>query len=1140
MEHKYLDAAGITHLWSKLSLEDYPNNELLVAVINAIDKNKADKEQLPPDTNEPQKQLVTNESGEKVWEDKLAYTQPEEVVCLTKEVTKGNIEMFSADVALQAGECIIEYNGKTYTVVAEDLGGVAALRFNSSDNFPGYSYMFITPPNVFINENRTWPGESGTLTIKQVQNVVHKMDAKYLPVSIRSELGKDDLILGDTMGQRMQDFTPGIGSLTHHCSEASGSYAAAFNHSKAQGFDSFSANYGEAEGDYSAAFGNATAKGDNQLALGKYNILDENDEHFFIIGNGSRKLNEDQTAMIEKFSNAATISRQGEAWFSGDVYVGSTSGTNKDSGSKKLATEEYVRSLTVQPDWNQSDETAADYIKNKPFGSTYAEVDILEETTITEFADGLGGLITTPPNGNLSKDLTYQVTYNGTLYNCLAYEADLQGMAVIALGNGPLFDKPSEEPFGIICVPSEIVNDFGAYMIVIPFDESTQITISISGQSETIYKIDNKYIQHNNSYIMNGSQLGSLRTALATLEQENDYTIGYASFAEGEETKASGQASHAEGSGTTASGQHSHAEGGGTTASGSDSHAEGGATKAEGDYSHAEGGSTTASGFSSHAEGNVTTAEGNCSHAEGYYTTAKGNYSHVEGSNTTAKGNYSHAEGNSNIKAPNNISKNSTLEEILTERDKNAFTLAFSDCTHAEGSNTIAFGMNSHAEGSNTIAYRKNSHAEGSNTTASGESSHVEGGSTTASGMYSHAEGSNTTASGTMSHAEGGSTTASGAQSHAEGTKTIAEGSSSHAEGDNTKASGNYSHAEGDNTKAEGDYSHAEGHYTTASNFSSHAEGYNTTASGSHSHAEGDDTTAEGDNSHAEGNDTTASGISSHAEGGYTKAEGDYSHAEGGNTTASGNYSHAEGELTKAEGDHSHAEGSNTTASGIKSHAEGQSTTASGEGSHAEGSLTTAEGSYSHAEGCRTTAEGISSHAEGDDTTASGNYSHAEGYNTTASGESSHAEGDFTTAEGDYSHTEGQRTSARGTCAHAEGSYTQADGVNQHVQGKYNIANISSTYAHIVGNGSSQLERSNAHTLDWDGNAWYAGDVYVGSTSGTNRDDGSKKLATEEYVDSKFNSVNTPQSQVILVDQETGENYILCIKNGNLVTYKAE
>jgi hypothetical protein len=46
--------------------------------------------------------------------------------------------------------------------------------------------------------------------------------------------------------------------------------------------------------------------------------------------------------------------------------------------------------------------------------------------------------------------------------------------------------------------------------------------------------------------------------------------------------------------------------------------------------------------------------------------------------------------------------------------------------------------------------------------------------------------------------------------------------------------------------------------------------------------------------------------------------------------------------------------------------------------------------------------------------------------------------------------------------------------------------------------------RSNAHTLDWDGNAWFAGDVYVGSTSGSNKDEGSKKLATETLVYNSF------------------------------------
>lgn len=42
------------------------------------------------------------------------------------------------------------------------------------------------------------------------------------------------------------------------------------------------------------------------------------------------------------------------------------------------------------------------------------------------------------------------------------------------------------------------------------------------------------------------------------------------------------------------------------------------------------------------------------------------------------------------------------------------------------------------------------------------------------------------------------------------------------------------------------------------------------------------------------------------------------------------------------------------------------------------------------------------------------------------------------------------------------------------------------------------------------GEAWFAGDVYTGSTSGTNKDEGSKKLATEEVVDAKIaNLINS-------------------------------
>ena len=87
-------------------------------------------------------------------------------------------------------------------------------------------------------------------------------------------------------------------------------------------------------------------------------------------------------------------------------------------------------------------------------------------------------------------------------------------------------------------------------------------------------------------------------------------------------------------------------------------------------------------------------------------------------------------------------------------------------------------------------------------------------------------------------------------------------------------------------------------------------------------------------------------------------------------------------------------------------------------------------------------------------------------------GYASYAFGGNVEASADYAHADGINTIARQMC--------------QHVQGMYNIEDTNpgqgrGTYAHIVGNGSSESQRSNAHTLDWDGNAWFAGDVENGA-----------------------------------------------------------
>ena len=131
---------------------------------------------------------------------------------------------------------------------------------------------------------------------------------------------------------------------------------------------------------------------------------------------------------------------------------------------------------------------------------------------------------------------------------------------------------------------------------------------------------------------------------------------------------------------------------------------------------------------------------------------------------------------------------------------------------------------------------------------------------------------------------------------------------------------------------------------------------------------------------------------------------------------------------------------------------------------------------------------------------AQGEYSHAEGYHTSA-GHRAHAEGDNSYATGYISHAEGYYTVASQEGAHAEGKYVYASSAYQHAQGKYNINDNQGVYAHIVGNGTSNSATSNAHTLDWSGNAWYAGSVSAGTTATPAAVVNDNDLTTKAYVD---------------------------------------
>ena len=314
-------------------------------------------------------------------------------------------------------------------------------------------------------------------------------------------------------------------------------------------------------------------------------------------------------------------------------------------------------------------------------------------------------------------------------------------------------------------------------------------------------------------------------------------------------------------------------------------------------------------------------------------------------------------------------------------------------------------------------------------------------------------------------------------------------------------ASGSYSTAEGSTTIASGFASHTEGSNTTASANNTHAEGSSTIASYANAHTEGDSTTASGQNAHAEGLNTIANHRSQHVFGQYNVAD------------VCDNLQNARGNYIEIIGN-----GTSTTRSNARTlDWQGNETLA--------GTLTVGRPATQNNEvviysqlagitGFWETGTGISSArtpgaAEESGSYTMGNYAIAEGYGTEAQGYAAHAEGVRTEVTGDVSHAEGIENIVNGTYAHAEGAYNTATGRTSHVEGMSNIsthalqhifgqfnaldestadANSQGTYIELVGNGTGETTRSNARTLDWNGNEILAGKATVGQPGLSNHD----------------------------------------------------
>ena len=144
----------------------------------------------------------------------------------------------------------------------------------------------------------------------------------------------------------------------------------------------------------------------------------------------------------------------------------------------------------VQPDWNQNDSTAADYVKNRPFYTrdTVEETVLFEESTV-QFVENNGVYgVELPPTFKATAGETYKVSWDGTVYECTCVYIE----KVFTIGNLSILGIGSDtgEPF-IIGVEN------GSSILIFTQDTSSSHTVSISRIGDSVVKLDEKYLPEN-------------------------------------------------------------------------------------------------------------------------------------------------------------------------------------------------------------------------------------------------------------------------------------------------------------------------------------------------------------------------------------------------------------------------------------------------------------------------------------------------------------------------------------------------------------------------------------------------------------------------------------------------------------------
>ena len=409
-------------------------NASTAEALNQAIGNKVDKTDYPESTN-PNQYLTTDAEGNKIWENKLAYSSLETIPFIEEMTWTGAQTSYPTAIAnAQAGDKItIFIDDVPYYGILKDDGSITwVVQFDEE-----YEQQWIQNGKFYISKlgydmnlggvPLSWA--VGKMSATVTTNIVHPIDNKYLGLNITQ--GTGDLSMS-VNGEA--ENASGYRALSLNGGLASGSLSVAIGPmASATENYALAAGSGSAKADYSVAFGEWTdSVTDSSMTIGTHNVTDENKEYLFIVGNGSRGEFNPQTGYQRIYSNAHTVNKDGTGWFQKEIKVGGTS--EHDENAKKLATEEYVEERYLQniETFTQTVEWNGDIEGREVFSNVYYKVS--NDTPALE--DFTGHYLTFADGTKVEIDGTHQAplsSYPNDGYNInnmiIVFQNDVEGVA---------------------------------------------------------------------------------------------------------------------------------------------------------------------------------------------------------------------------------------------------------------------------------------------------------------------------------------------------------------------------------------------------------------------------------------------------------------------------------------------------------------------------------------------------------------------------------------------------------------------------------------------------------------------------------------------------------------------------------------